>query len=158
MNENFYTVEEIAKKLGVSSKSVRRYICNKKLDAIKIGGQWRIDPKAYEKFLGHGSECCSTNESSISKDDFCVFMDSDYFSSEDKMQICTIVDYYVDNSEEVKEIVGIIMDRIGAAEDNSKSEMRFNYIYDKEYDKARFVLWGSPSFLGELLCELKKFE
>ena len=156
MDNNYYTVEEVAVKLNVSTKTIRRYICNEKMTGVKVGGQWRIEIEAYNKFVGNNT-CCSTNDENISKDDFCVFMDTDYFTSEDKIQVCSIVDYYANDNSVVKEISNTIMDTINESESN-RNEMRFNYVYDKENKRARFVLWGSPSLLGSLLVKLKRFE
>lgn len=48
--EKFLTVEEVAKKLRVSRRSVMRYIKAKKLVASKMG-QWRIRKADLEKFF-----------------------------------------------------------------------------------------------------------
>ena len=48
--DKFFTVQEVAKKLRVSERSVMRYIKAKKLRAIKIG-QWRIKEIDFSKFL-----------------------------------------------------------------------------------------------------------
>lgn len=157
MDNKFYTVEEVAKKLNVSTKTIRRYIASGKLSGVKVGGQWRIEIDVYNKFVGQ--ECCSSDDDkNISKDDFCVFMDTDYFTSADKLQVCSIVDYYVDGNDQVKEISNIILETINQCDDINKSETRFNYVYDQENQRARFVLWGSPSMLGNLLLKLKRFE
>ena len=51
-----------------------------------------------EKILNVGTCCNSHNiTDDISGDDFCVFMDSDFFASTDIVQICSIVDYYTDD-------------------------------------------------------------
>lgn len=156
MDNKFYTVEEVANKLNVSTKTIRRYIASGKLAGVKVGGQWRIEIDVYKKFTGQ--ECCSTDDNNISNDDFCVFMDTDYFTSEDKLQVCSVVDYYVDTNQQVKEISNVILESINHNDETKKSQTRFNYVYDQENKRARFVLWGSPSMLGSLLVKLKKFE
>lgn len=48
--EKFLTIQDVAKKLRVSERSVMRYIKAKKLKASKMG-QWRIKDADLEKFF-----------------------------------------------------------------------------------------------------------
>lgn len=48
---SFYTIAEVAAHLKISQKSVRRYIASNKLNAVKIGGAYRIPVKALEAFI-----------------------------------------------------------------------------------------------------------
>lgn len=40
--EKFYSILEVASIFRVEQQSIRRMIARKEIDAIKIGGQWRI--------------------------------------------------------------------------------------------------------------------
>ena len=44
------TVEQAAKKLGVSTARIGQYIANGALPASKFGRQWVIDPKVLDSF------------------------------------------------------------------------------------------------------------
>lgn len=48
--EKLLTISQVSKKLGVSERSVRRYIKAKRLRAAKTG-QWRIKEKDLERFF-----------------------------------------------------------------------------------------------------------
>lgn len=50
-DQDFYTVEELAKKLRVHVMTVYRYIKAGKLDAHKIGKEFRIKKTEFNKFL-----------------------------------------------------------------------------------------------------------
>jgi len=50
-NREFYLVEELAKKIRVSNMTIYRYIKAGKIMAYKIGKEFRIDKKEFEKFL-----------------------------------------------------------------------------------------------------------
>jgi len=50
-NKEFYLVEELAKKLRVSTMTIYRYIKAKKVKAYKIGKEFRIDKGEFNKFL-----------------------------------------------------------------------------------------------------------
>jgi len=156
MDNKFYTVDEVAQKLNVSSKSVRRYICNGKLEGVKVGGQWRIEVESYNKFAG--IECCSRKgDEEISKDDFCVFMDTDYFTSEDKIQLCTIIDYYSDTVDEITKM-SEVLSRVVTEDGVSGGKAQYNYVYDQELKRARFILWGNATFIEKATALIKQFE
>jgi len=51
MNTEFYTPAEIAEKLRVNIMTIYRYIKAGKIKAYKLGKEFRIDVKEYERFL-----------------------------------------------------------------------------------------------------------
>ena len=51
MNEEFYTAEELAQKLRVNIMTIYRYIKAGRLNAYKLGKEFRIDKKEFESFL-----------------------------------------------------------------------------------------------------------
>lgn len=50
-NKEFYKAEELAEKLQVNIMTIYRYIKAKRLVAYKIGKEYRIDKKEFERFL-----------------------------------------------------------------------------------------------------------
>jgi len=50
-NEQYYTIEEVAKMLKVAYLTVYRWIQVKKLVALKAGKQYRITKEDLDKFL-----------------------------------------------------------------------------------------------------------
>ncbi len=155
MEQKFMTIDEAADKLGVHPKTIRRYISSGKISAQKIAGSWRINEESLTAYI----DSCEGTEHShqhVSKDDFCIFMDSEYFDSEEVIQICTIVDYYVhDDSVKrlLKEVVEVVADH---SLDNKKS--RFNYVYDDTDNKMRLVFWGAPSYIVKIIEVMKPYE
>ena len=49
--KEFFTAEDLADKLGVNIVTIYRYIRSKKLNAYKIGKEFRIDEKEFNSFL-----------------------------------------------------------------------------------------------------------
>ena len=49
--KEFYLVEELAKRLRVSTMTIYRYIKRKKVKAYKIGKEFRIDKAEFNNFL-----------------------------------------------------------------------------------------------------------
>jgi len=51
MEKEFYTPAEVAEKLRVNIMTIYRYIKAGKIKAHKLGKEFRIDVKEYERFL-----------------------------------------------------------------------------------------------------------
>ena len=51
MKKDFYTAQELADTLGVNIMTIYRYIKAGKLTAYKIGKEFRITKKDFDKFL-----------------------------------------------------------------------------------------------------------
>lgn len=52
MNKRYYSVNEVAERLGLHVRTVRTYVRDGKLPAVRIGKQYRITPEALEAFAG----------------------------------------------------------------------------------------------------------
>lgn len=50
MDNEYLTVEQVAKLLQVSERSIYNWILSGKLTAYKFGDNWRITPSALEAF------------------------------------------------------------------------------------------------------------
>lgn len=53
--EEFYTAEELAKKLGVNIMTIYRYIKAGKIKAYKFGKEFRVEKSEFESFLKKSS-------------------------------------------------------------------------------------------------------
>jgi excisionase family DNA binding protein len=51
MDDEFISVEEAAKRLGLHPDSIRRFIRNKELKAFRFGGVYRIKKVDFEEFI-----------------------------------------------------------------------------------------------------------
>jgi len=51
MNDTFFTIAQVAEKLQVSEKTVRRMLLSGELPGYKIGGQYRIKPAELEAWI-----------------------------------------------------------------------------------------------------------
>lgn len=154
-----YSVDNVAELLNVSVKTIRRYIYSGKIAASKIGGQWRINQDQLDDYISSTSsdQLCNTCSTDVSKDDFCVFMDTDYFASGDKLQLCSIIDYYADTVDEITKMSEILL-RVVTEDGIKGGKAQFNYVYDEALKRARFVLWGSATFISKATKLLMPFE
>lgn len=155
-----YTVDEVANQLEVSVKTVRRYIYAGKIGASKIGGQWRINQDQLDSYISSTSSelvCNNSCNSEVSQDDFCVFMDTDYFTSDDKLQLCTIIDYYADSVDEISD-VSALLSKVVTEDGVMGGKAQYNYVYDDALGRARFILWGSATFIHKATALLRPYE
>lgn len=53
---SFLTINEVANRLNVEPKTIRRWIKEGTLTAAKMGRIWRIDPEDLEKFIQKAKE------------------------------------------------------------------------------------------------------
>lgn len=51
MNTELIRLKDISKKLNLSTATLRKYIHNKKLKAIKVGGNYMVNIVDYDKFV-----------------------------------------------------------------------------------------------------------
>jgi excisionase family DNA binding protein len=56
MEEKIYTVEEVASKLRVDARTVRKWIRNGDLAAIDVGREYRIRSTALDEFIRRREE------------------------------------------------------------------------------------------------------
>ena len=64
--KDFYSIANVADQLGLSQKSIRRYIASGQLGAVKIGSSYRIPKGAIEHFIN----CPNNKESLVNYDLF----------------------------------------------------------------------------------------
>ena len=49
--DTLLSLREAARRLGVTPDTVRRYIDNRKLQAVRVGGRWKVKLSAIERFI-----------------------------------------------------------------------------------------------------------
>lgn len=54
--KEWYTIQQVALILSVSSPTAWRFIRDKKLDAQRVGGRWRVPYEALQDFLVRSNE------------------------------------------------------------------------------------------------------
>ncbi|HGJ67675.1 TPA: DNA-binding protein [bacterium] len=62
INENWYTVEEIAEKTKLHKESIRRLIRSGKLSAVRFGKVLRISDSSFQEYInGHRKDSINDN-------------------------------------------------------------------------------------------------
>lgn len=152
--EKLYTVEDIANMTGLTTRTIRNYLKDGSLEGRKIGGQWRFTMKDIEKFFNKGSVAKDMIEHG--KEQVIDFIDGVNTDMSGEMQICTIADYYCASKEIAKEMSDKLMTVINNNDDVIKGGAKYSYDYIEKEFKARFILFGNPSFIIETLKMFEK--
>jgi len=140
------TVDQLAQMLEMHPRTIRRYIREDKLKAVKVGGEWRIRKEDAEVFIGGRLDEYKAEAMDVVK----AFVDGKDSEVDGKLQACTILDCYVDNEEALR-ISEVIMRHMNQ-DDPARGKAKFQYFFDVEEKKGRYILWGNPAFVGKVLA------
>ena len=135
LTKQLYTVDEVAERLNLHVKTVRRYIQQGKLPAKRIGKEYRITRLALDEFAGatpqepqHVPRIRQVIASSI--------VDIDAISPEDSQRITTFV------------MAGLNARR------GEGDFPRVDSLYDTERGRLRIMITASPQLTSDLLLTI----
>lgn len=143
--EKLYTVEDIANMTDLTTRTIRNYLKDGRLEGKKIGGQWRFTMKDIEKLFDNGT--VSKDIQDNNKQQVLDFIDGVNTDMNGGIQICTIVDYYCDKAESAKQMSDKMIAVINNNNEETENGAKYSYDYIEKEGKARFTLFGSPSFI-----------
>ncbi len=149
MDSNILTVEQVAAELDLHPKTVRRFIQEGKLKAGKIGKQWRITREDLQELMNTGKPIkpeTETNEENIME----IPINQSDNSVKLKVQVSTVVDVYVADTDEAVRITNTLF-AVMNCKDPSYGGSRCDHVFFKNELKARYILWGSPKFISNIL-------
>lgn len=142
--EKLYTVEDIAKMTRLTSRTIRNYLKDGSLQGQKIGGQWRFTMENIKRLFSNSiflNDVSNKNKRAIL--DF-IHGNTDM---QGKIQVCTIVDCYCENSKAGMQIYQKLVTVINSRKGDNLPPARFNYEFIGEENKARFTLFGDPDYI-----------
>jgi len=151
MDKDILNIDEIAVMLSLHPRTIRRYLKAGTLKGTKIGGEWRIKRSDLQVMLGNPevvNELRTTWDSGVAE-----FLSVKQNSLEAGCQICTIVDCNFSGSEEAQDVSSALLGIVNLYK-SGKNETRFQYSYNSETGKARFILWGSPDYIIQMMQAL----
>ncbi len=140
MSNAILTVEEVSSFLNLKETTVRKFIRDGKLKARKIGKQWRISKDCLDAFVGRDANTPLRTEREEADDD----------AANRHISVSTVIDMRGVDREEGDRLSAAISAALNGKGD-AYGPVRFDYVYYTEERKARFLLWGDPKFIGELL-------
>jgi len=145
MEQKLYSVEEIARFLDLHPKTVRRFIREGKIKARKIGRAWRIQQDDLREYA-HGELAYNREESGFSPDT----------GLQERISVSAVIEIHEGSREEASRISNSLIAMLNC-KDPSWGKSRYDFIYNPETKKARFILYGSPRFLRDVLKAFEAF-
>ena len=150
MKTTMHTVEQVAEILDLHPKTIRRFIRDGRLTATKVGGQWRIKDTDLKKFTGENPDDILSEEGK-KEDKNTKVGTSETPTPIRKIQVSAVVDIFVENKDEAMRISNTIFAVINC-KDPDYGNSRCDFMYYENETKARFILWGTPRFISDLLA------
>jgi len=148
--EDFYTVEDIALMLRVTTRTVRNYLKDGTLKGRKIGGGWRFTDDDLSSLFSNTSVL--KDQLNQDRQDVVDFLDGVYPEIDGEIQICTVIDVYHDSDATMKLRDAIIR----LVDKDGKCCVSFTYLESE--NKARFTLFGSHDYIGQVMDIIRRDE
>ncbi|MCK5762020.1 MAG: helix-turn-helix domain-containing protein [Candidatus Izimaplasma sp.] len=132
---------EVASILDIHVKTVRRYLRDKTLKGIKVGGSWKISKEELEMLLKHSIK---DNFDGAKK----LIMKGD-----NKVMKSLSVGVKVANVKEGNKYAQALMKII-----NSNEYSKCKFKYDMDGKVARFIFSGSTDYLNAMMSKIDEIE
>ncbi|MDX9827586.1 MAG: hypothetical protein RBT73_07550, partial [Spirochaetia bacterium] len=110
-----------------------------RIKAQKIGRAWRISQEALKEF-SHAELAAPARE----------VEPVDFNSIGERMRVSAVIEINEQNSEEASRLSNTLMAALNC-KDPSWGNSRFDWFYYPEAKKAKYVLYGTPAFIGEIM-------
>ena len=147
MKSGIFTVDQVAEMFGFHPKTVRRFIREGKLKARKVGGQWRIMEHDVNTFMGVEDV---TNRAGDRRQEVNDSIKRTKRNRKQKVQVSSIVDVFVEDKDEALRFSTTILAAMNSR-DPEHGNARCDFLFYEDELKARFILWGTPSFMSTML-------
>ncbi|MFT8351385.1 helix-turn-helix domain-containing protein [Clostridium saccharoperbutylacetonicum] len=150
MENQFYTIDKIAEILGVHHKTIRKFITEGKLAASKVGKQWRISGHDLSLFMEKNN--VNINDKNITEESNIDFITNGEVkvAEKQKINVSTVVDInYVDKDEYFR--ISNTLIAVMNCKDPKMGKSTINMKYDEKENRLRVLLWGTVSFIEEML-------
>lgn len=153
MENKFYTIDQVAEMLEMHHKTIRKFITDGKLQAVKVGKQWRISGHDLSIFLEKSDEEYDTDK--VNKEESVSFSTKSENSEvlEWKINISTVIDINEIDINEYTRISNTLL-AVMNCKDPIMKKSTINMKYNKEEKRLRIMLWGSVKFIENMLSSI----
>lgn len=146
MKTHFYSIEELSKILKLHPKTILRFIRKGEIKAQKMGRAWRVSREALAEYTH--AELASPEQTDPSVD---------FGSMHSRMNVSAVIEINEQNSEEASRLSNSLMAALNC-KDPAWGNSRFDFFYYPEIQKAKYVLYGTPALIGEIMAMLTQLE
>ena len=148
MEEKYYTITQVAEMLNMHHKTIRNFINSGKLNASRMGKQWRITQEDLDFFV-QSRDSTERNESS---DSFTVIKQSDN-SGGSRCSVSSVVDLSDITKNQYMRISNLLLAVMNSKEP-AFHDVSINMKYYEGEQKLRIFLWGGLIFMEEMLSTI----
>ncbi len=134
MQDELLSVDQVAEKVSLHPRTVRRFIREGRLKASKLGKQWRILRRDLDALTGE-----------VSADDT---------READRVQVSAVVDIRVD-AEQADRIFTSMLAAV-TAKGPEYGMVHYESLYLRDEHKARLMFWGDAAFIGNALMTVHR--
>jgi len=128
--QEFYSVEDVAELLGLHVKTVRGYVRDGKLKAVRIGKQYRIARAEVEAFTGGGADA-SVGPA--------------------RVEVSAVVQVDGVGRADADRLVTAVLAAAGAWSSGESRPLWVQAVPDEPRSALRFVVMGPPRRVGDVL-------
>ncbi|MDR7856633.1 helix-turn-helix domain-containing protein [Tissierella sp.] len=142
--EKLYTVEDIAKMTGLTSRTIRNYLKDGKLKGKKIGVQWRFTEENISELFNDKDFSNSVDEA---KNQIVI----DFIKNKEAkdINICSIIDYPCESYDKIEDLSKKLLEVVNLRK--KTGHITYSFQFQEEYKKARFIITGEVEGVQEIL-------
>ena len=129
MSAELYSVEQVAEKLGLHVRTVRNYVRDGRLKAVRIGKQYRIAREDLDALMGQ-----SPTEPPLSR----------------YVEVSSVVRVDGISARDADRVISLLMAMVNGPRDGD-GPLRVETMHDPERFTLKIIVLGSPDTTGELL-------
>jgi excisionase family DNA binding protein len=153
MENKFYTIDQIAEIMGLHHKTIRKFISEGKLGATKAGRGWRISKKDLDVFMKNGNHQAEDSSQEELMVEYAPQL-KDIKDTSSRIHVSTVVDISKSTKEDYMRISNTLI-AVGNCKDASMEQSSIQVKYDEKDERIRVILWGSLSFMEEMLSTIE---
>jgi excisionase family DNA binding protein len=139
MQEELFTVDRVAEKVGLHPRTVRRFIREGRLRAKKIGKQWRILSRDLDELIG--KEAADEEAPGDRRTG--------------RIQVSAVVDILVDDEAAAARVFNSMLAAV-TGKGPEYGAVHYESLYLRDERKARLMFWGDAAFIGGALVTVHK--
>ncbi|AKL95149.1 DNA binding protein, excisionase family [Clostridium aceticum] len=153
MENKFYTIDQIAKLLGMHHKTIRKFIAEGSLGASKVGKQWRISEHDLNVFM-------EKNNVKIGNEKVDKRLEVDYSTVgeeveaiQKRMHVSSVIDINEIQKDEYIRISNTLI-AIANCKEPGIGKSTIQVKYDEKDKRLRIILWGTVKFIEGMLSSI----
>ncbi|MFB4315274.1 helix-turn-helix domain-containing protein [Actinomadura sp. 21ATH] len=133
MTERFYSVEQVAERLGLHVRTVRNYVRDGRLKAVRIGKQYRIAPEDLEAFTGRPVPAAAAGTAGRRHSEVSSIVELDGVDTATADRIATL------------------LTSVGSGRGAGDAPLRIETVHDRERARMKIVVLGGLGDTARLL-------